>query len=79
MFRSIWSSAGLCSTVLSDGQSSAGLCSAVLMDSWSSAGLCSAVLYVPYVYYYLVLFWLVFNNIWSSVCLSLEVSGLMLV
>ena len=26
----------------------------------------------------LVLFWLVFNNIWSSVCLCLEVSGLVL-
>ena len=25
-----------------------------------------------------VLFWLVFNNIWSSACLCLEVSGLVL-
>ena len=40
----VWSSAGLCSAVLSDGWSSAGgLCSAVLSDGWSSYGLCSAV------------------------------------
>ena len=72
MFNNIWSSVCLCLEV-------SGLVLACVQQYCRVAGLVLACVQQYCICLMFISIWFVFNNIWSSICLCLEVGGLMLV